>query len=75
MWKKVLLALAVSGLLVGAAIPIQATPTDAAHSGCRKAAKAMYPGDLAQRRAFKRWCKSQWKLYKAERKGAPRPPA
>jgi len=72
MLKKVLLASAVTGLLAGAAVPIQTIPANAAHSGCHKAAKARYPGDRAQRKAFKRWCKSQWKMYKAERKGAPR---
>ena len=76
MWKKVLLASAVTGLLAGAAVPIQTTPADAAHSGCAKAAKARYPGDFHQRKAFKHWCKSQWKMYKAERKtAAARSPA
>jgi hypothetical protein len=75
MWKKVFLALAVAGLLAGAAVPIQTTPADAARSGCHKAAKARYPGDHTARRAFKRWCKSQWKLYKAAHRGGPKAPA
>jgi hypothetical protein len=75
MWKKVLLASAVTGLLAGAAVPIQTTPADAARSGCHKAAKARYPGDHTARRAFKRWCKSQWKLYKAPHRGGPKAPA
>ena len=58
MWKKMLLASAVTGLLAGAAVPIQTTPADAARSGCHKAAKARYPGDHTARKAFKRWCKS-----------------
>src|SRR6476620_2475556 len=74
MWKNVLLASAVTGLLAGAAVPIQTTPADAARSGCHKAAKARYPGDHTARRTFKRWCKSQWKLYKAHR-GGPKAPA
>src|SRR6476646_10089905 len=75
MWKKVLLASAVTGLLAGAAVPIQTTPADAARSGCHKAAKARYPGDHTARRAFKRWCKSQWKLYRAAHRGGPKAPA
>ena len=75
MWKKVFLALAVAGLLAGAAVPIQTTPADAARSGCHKAAKARYPGDHTARRAFKRWCKSQWKLYEAAHRGGPKAPA
>ena len=45
MWKKVLLASAVTGLLAGVAIPIHSTPADAARSGCHKAAKARFPHD------------------------------
>ena len=72
MWKKVLLASAVTGLLAGAALPIHSTPAQAAHSGCRKAAKAKFPQDRKARRQWRHWCKGQWKLYKAARKGAPR---
>ena len=71
MWKKVLLAAAVTGLLASA-VPIHSTPAQAAHSGCRKAAKAKFPQDRKARRQFRHWCKGQWKLYKAARKGAPR---
>jgi hypothetical protein len=70
MWKKVLLASAVTGLLAGVAIPIHSTPADAARSGCHKAAKARFPHDHKARHQFKHWCKAQWKLYKAAHKGA-----
>jgi hypothetical protein len=58
MWKKVLLASAVAGLLACAAIPLQSTPADASRSGCREAAKAKFPADWP-------YCRSQWKAYKA----------
>jgi hypothetical protein len=69
-WKKVVLASALTGLLAGAAIPIHSTPADAARSGCHKAAKAKFPHDRKARKAFKHWCKAQWKVYKAAHKGA-----
>jgi hypothetical protein len=72
MWKKVLLASAVTGLLAGAAIPIQSTPADAARSGCFKAAKAKFPADHKDRKQWRHWCKGQWKVYKAAHKGAPK---
>jgi hypothetical protein len=65
MWKKVLLASAVAGLLACAAIPLQSTPADASRSGCREAAKAKFPADLKGRRAYLPYCRSQWKAYKA----------
>jgi hypothetical protein len=65
MWKKVLLASAVTGLLAGAALPLQSTPADASRSGCREAAKVKYPGDPKGRRAYRQYCRSQWKVYKA----------
>jgi hypothetical protein len=65
MWKKVLLASAVTGLLTGAAIPLQTTPADASRSGCREAAKAKFPDDLKGRRAYRHYCRSQWKAYRA----------
>jgi hypothetical protein len=64
MWKKVLLASAVAGLL-GAAIPLQTNPADASRSGCREAAKAKFPDDLKERRAYRHYCRSQWKVYRA----------
>jgi hypothetical protein len=69
MWKKVLLASAVTGLLAGAAIPIHPNTAYAAHSGCAEAAKMRFPADPTARKEFKHWCKDQWKLYKASHKG------
>jgi hypothetical protein len=60
-----LLASAVTGLLAGAALPLQSTPADASRSGCREAAKVKYPGDSKGRRAYRQYCRSQWKVYKA----------
>jgi len=65
MWKKVLFASAVTGFLAVAAIPVQTTPADASRSGCREAAKAQFPYNPRARRDFRRYCKSQWKAYKA----------
>jgi hypothetical protein len=64
MLKRILVATAVTGLLAGASIPVQINPAMAGHSGCRHAAKAKFPGDLKQRVAYKKECKSQWKAYK-----------
>jgi hypothetical protein len=65
MWKKTFLACAVTGLLASAAISIQPTPADASRSGCREAAKAKFPGDSKGRSAYRHYCRSQWKAYKA----------
>jgi len=65
MWKKVLLASAVTGLLAAVAIPVQTTPAHASRSGCREAAKARFPYNAAARRDFRRYCKRQWRAYKA----------
>ena len=75
MWKKVLLASAVTALLAGVAIPIQPTPADAARSGCHAAAKLKYPGDSKMRKEFRHWCKRQYKIYKAAHKGGSKAPA
>ena len=69
MWKKVLLASAVTGLLAGTAIPIHPNTAYAAHSGCAEAAKMKFPADPVAGKKFKHWCKGQWKLYKASHKG------
>jgi hypothetical protein len=69
MWKKVLLASAVTGLLASVAIPIHSNTAYAAHSGCAEAAKTKFPANPTARKEFKRWCKDQWKLYKASHKG------
>jgi hypothetical protein len=65
MLKRMLVAAAVTGLIAGAAIPVQITPAMAGKSGCREAAKAKFGGgDLKARHAFKKECKAQWKAYK-----------
>jgi hypothetical protein len=68
MWKKLILASAVTGLLSGAAIPIHPSTAQAAHSGCSKAAKVRFPVDHMARKEFMHWCKAQWKAYKAAHK-------
>ncbi|MGC2410930.1 MAG: hypothetical protein WA441_13285 [Methyloceanibacter sp.] len=70
MIKKMLFAAAITGLVAGATLPLHATPADAAHSGCRKAAKANFPGDLKSRVAYRKECKAHWKAYKTATKGA-----
>ena len=64
MLKKVLVAAAVTGLVAGAALPVQITPAYAGKSGCREAAKAKFQGDRKARHAFKKECKAHWKSYK-----------
>jgi hypothetical protein len=66
MWKRALLASAVTGLLAGAVITLQPTAAEASRSECRQAAKAKFPGDWKTRRAFTRYWISQWKAYRAE---------
>jgi hypothetical protein len=65
MWKKLLWASALTGLLAAAAIPLQTTSADACRSGCREAAKAQFPSDSRTRKEYKRYCKSQYKAYKS----------
>ena len=69
MWKKALLASAVTAFLAGAAVPIHSTPAHACRSGCSKAAKARFPHDRKDRRQFRHWCRGEWKLYKAGHRG------
>ena len=68
MFKQMILATAVAGLLAGAALPL-ATSADAA-SGCSKAAKAKYTGDHKARHEYHKWCKSEWKAHKKAQKAA-----
>jgi hypothetical protein len=65
MWKRVVLASAVTGLLAAAAVTVPTTPADASRSGCREAATAKFPYDSRMRREYRRYCKQQWKVYKA----------
>jgi hypothetical protein len=64
MLKKILVAAAVTGLVAGAALPVQITPALAGKSGCKEAAKAKFEGDRKAQRAFKKECKSHWKAHK-----------
>ena len=64
MWKRVLLASAITGLLATAAVPLQTTPADASRSGCREAARVKFPYNSRMRRDYRRYCKQQWKVYK-----------
>ncbi|MGZ5861756.1 MAG: hypothetical protein ACXWJ4_06075 [Methyloceanibacter sp.] len=63
MFKKMLFAAALTGLLAGAAIPVQPSTAEAA-SGCLKAAKAKFPGDHKTRVAYRKECKAHWKAYR-----------
>jgi hypothetical protein len=65
MLKRMLVAAVVTGLIAGAATPLQITPAMAGKSGCREAAKAKFPGDRKERHSFKKECKEEWKAYKA----------
>ena len=64
MLKKILVAAAVTGLVAGAALPVQITPALAGKSGCKAAAKARFEGDRKAQRAFKKECKAHYKAYK-----------
>jgi hypothetical protein len=65
MLKRILAAAALTGLVAGAAIPVQTSSAMAGHGGCREAAKAKFHGDLKMRRAFKKECKTHWKAHKS----------
>jgi hypothetical protein len=64
MLKRIVVAAAVTGLIAGAAIPVQITPAFAGKSGCKEAAKSQGQGDRKARHAFKKECKTQWKAQK-----------
>ncbi len=63
MLKRMLVAAAVTGLVAGAALPVETTPAMAGHSGCREAAKSKFAGDKKAQHAFKKGCKAHWKAY------------
>ncbi len=69
MLKKMLFAAAVTGLVVGASLPVQPTTAEAS-SGCFKAAKAKFPADHKARVAWRKDCRAHWKAYRAEQKSA-----
>jgi len=64
MLKRILLAAAVTGLVAGAAVPVQTAPALAGKSGCHEAAKSKFKGDRKARHALKKECKAHWKAYK-----------
>jgi len=68
MLKKVFLAAAASLVVAGATMTMAAAPAMACHSGCHKAAKAMYPHDRKARHAYKKHCKEVYKAYKKAHK-------
>jgi hypothetical protein len=70
MIKEMLFAAAITGLVAGATLSLHATPADASHSGCRKAAKAKFPGDFKSRVVYRKECKAHWKAYKTAIRGA-----
>jgi hypothetical protein len=68
MLKKVFLAAAASLVLAGATMTMSPAPAMACHSGCHKAAKAMFPHDKAARHAYKKHCKAKYKAWKKAHK-------
>jgi len=70
MIKKLFFAAAITGLVAGATLPLHATSADAAPSGCRKAAKAKFPGDHMSRVAYRKECRAHWKAFKTAQKTA-----
>ena len=67
MLKKVLLAAVASLVLAGATVAMTPAPA-MAHSGCHKAAKALYPHDRKARRAYEKHCKAHYKAWKKAHK-------
>jgi hypothetical protein len=64
MLKKVFLAAVASLVLAGATMTMSSAPAMACHSGCHKAAKAMFPHDRKARHAYVKHCKAQYKAWK-----------
>lgn len=71
MLKRMLFVAAVTGLVAGAALPIQTTKADAA-PGCWKESQVRYPGPghYKERHAFRKWCRQQYRAHKAAAKAA-----
>jgi hypothetical protein len=69
MFKKMLFAAALTGLLAGAAIPVQSSTAEAA-SGCLRAAKAKFPGHSIARVSYRKECKAHWKAYRTAQRAA-----
>ena len=70
MLKRILFAAAVTGLVAGAALPLQSTSAEAAPSGCWKAAKAKFPGDHKTRVAYRKECRAHFKAYRSAQKAS-----
>ena len=66
MFKKMLFTAALTGLLAGAAVPVQSSTAEAA-SGCRNAAHAKFAGDLKARHAYRKECKGHYKVYASKK--------
>ena len=70
MLKRMLFAAAVTGLVVGATIPVHTTPAEAAPSGCFKAAKAKFPADYKARHVYRKECKAHFRAYRAAQRAS-----
>ena len=64
MLKKVFLAAALALVVVGASVIAAPTQAYACKSGCWKKAKAMYPHDRKERRAYRKECKAAHKAWR-----------
>ena len=70
MLTRILFAAAVTGLVAGVTMPVHTTPAEAAPSGCLKAAKAKFPGDLKSRHAYRKECKAHFKAYRSAQRAS-----
>lgn len=72
MLKRMLFVAAVTGLVAGAALPLQSTSAEATPSGCLSAAKAKFPGASMhkERHAYRKECRAHYKAYRTAMKAA-----
>ncbi len=70
MLKRMLFAVAVTGLVAGAALPLHTTSAEATSSGCRTAAKAKFPGTFKARHEYRKECRAHYKAYRAAAKAS-----
>lgn len=68
MFKKVLLAVAVSFVMAGATM-IAVPPPVEAGQGCYKRAQAKYAGHWKERRAYRKDCKAHFRAVEGNKKG------
>jgi len=68
MFKKVLLAVAVSFVMAGATMIAVPPPVEAGH-GCYKRAQAKYAGHWKERRAYRKDCKAHFRAVEGNKKG------